>query len=479
MESVRRQTKIVATLGPACTAPDVLRALLEAGLDVARLNFSYGTPDDHLRALEALCAAEAETGRRVAVLQDLPGPKLRTGRLPCGSLLLRPGDVVRLAATPQASGDGVIPVHYPALSQDVRPGHRIYLQDGEIVLEVVAVEAATVAGRVVHGGTLRQHAGINLPGVPLSVPTVTEEDFRHLDLGLAQRVDYVALSFVEGPEDLHRVRAYIDRRGGGARLVAKIERRRALERIDEIIEAADAVMVARGDLAVETAPEEVPVLQKRLIAACHRRGRPVITATQMLESMIVHPRPTRAEATDVANAVFDGTDALMLSGETAIGAYPVEAVRTMARIAEHAEGAVPPEVVQRWREQALRDGLAARDTAEAIALAAVQAAEALGAAAIVAATTSGSTALRVARFRPRRPILGVTTVEATLRRLRLVWGVHPVLVPEIPDLDALVAAAVEAAKREGFVRRGDDIVVTAGYPMGRPGTTNLLKVVRV
>lgn len=474
-----RQTKIVCTLGPATTGRDVLRGLLDAGMDAARFNLSYGTHEEHARTLALLRDLTGESGRQVAVLFDLPGPKLRTGPLPGGAVDLRVGDTVRLVPdggpSPAArAGEPVVPYRYPALSRDVRPGNRAFLQDGEIALQVQEIVGEEVICTVLNGGRLRQHAGINLPGVQLSVPAVTAEDFRHLEFGLAQGADYVALSFVEGPDEIRGVREFVEQRGGAVRLVAKIERRRALESIDEIVAAADAIMVARGDLAVETSPEEVPIIQKALIATCNRRGVPVITATQMLESMVQNPRPTRAEAADVANAVFDGTDALMLSGETAIGRFPVEAITAMARIAERAEAALPYDLILRERARTVE-----RSTAEAIALASVQAAETLGAAVIVAATTTGSTALRVARFRPHRPILALTMSEATLRRLRLVWGVHPVVMPEVRDFDEVIAAAQDAARRTGLARPGDDIVVTAGYPMGQSGTTNLLKVVRV
>jgi pyruvate kinase len=471
--STARRTKIVATLGPASESPDVIRQMLQAGMDVVRLNFSHGSVADHARRLAAARQACDECGATIAVLQDLPGPKLRIGALPGGSVTLAAGQDVVLTAD-GAPGPGVVPVAYHHLAVDVRPGHRIFLQDGELGLTVRTVEADRVACRVDAGGVLREHAGLNVPGVALSVPAFTDEDRRALDWGIAHGVDFVGLSFVESASEIERVRASIVERGAGCRLVAKIERRRALERIDEIVGASDAVMVARGDLAVESSIEEVPVVQKTIIGLCNRLGRPVITATQMLESMIVHARPTRAEAADVANAVFDGTDALMLSGETAIGAHPVETVATMAAIAERAEAALPYHILfsERARE---RTG----ETSGAIALAACEAAESIGAAAIVAATESGSTALRVSRLRPRRPIVAVTHRGETSRMLSLAWGVIPVLVGEVADLDALVARGVRCAIELGVARAGDQVVVTAGVPIGRPGSTNFLKVVKV
>lgn len=472
MDALRR-TKVIATLGPASDAPDTLRGVLGAGADVVRLNFAHGTPDDHLRRLRAARQAAEQVGMPLAVLQDLPGAKLRVGPLPDGSLTLEPGRDVVLS-TGAGTADGVIPVAYPHLTDDVRPGDRIYLQDGEIALSVRGVEATAVRCRVESGGVLRQHAGVNLPGVRLSAAALTEQDLRHAEWGIAHGVDFIGLSFVESAADIEQARSLLASRGGTAGLIAKIERRRALDRIDEVAAAADGVMIARGDLAVETSIEEVPIVQKHIIALCNRLGKPVITATQMLESMVEHPRPTRAEAADVANAVFDGTDALMLSGETAIGAYPVEAVATMAAIAVRAEAALPYDLLLRQRGQER-----AAETGQAIALAACQAAEALGAAAIVASTDSGSTARRVSRYRPRRPIIAVTHTPATWRRLALIWGVRPVLVEPVANLDALVDRGVRAAVDAGAARRGDLVVVTAGFPVGRPGTTNFLKVVQI
>ncbi|MGQ0548220.1 MAG: pyruvate kinase [Armatimonadota bacterium] len=468
-----RRTKIVITLGPASQTPEVLRAALAAGADVVRLNFAHGTPDDHLRRLHTARGEAEKLGVPLAVLQDLPGAKLRVGPLPGGSVTLETGREVVLSPADQAV-DGAIPVDYPQFAHDVRPGHRIYLQDGDIALRVQSVTAAQVRCRVESGGVLRQHAGVNLPGVRLSAAAMTEHDLRRAEWGIAQGVDFFGLSFVESAEDVARARELLAARGSPPALIAKIERRSALDRIGEIAAEADGIMIARGDLAVETSIEEVPIVQKSIIGLCNRLGKPVITATQMLESMVSHPRPTRAEAADVANAVFDGTDALMLSGETAIGAYPVEAIATMAAIAERAEAALPYDLLlrERGRERAA-------ETGEAIALAACQAAEAIGAAAIVASTDSGSTARRVSRYRPRRPILAVTHTPATWRRLALIWGVRPVLVDPVADLDALVERGVRAALDAGVAKTHDLVVVTAGFPIGRPGTTNFLKVVRV
>jgi pyruvate kinase len=471
--STTRRTKIVATLGPASESPDHVIAMLRAGVDVVRMNFSHGTFAEHEQRLATAREACDRCGQTMAVLQDLPGLKPRVGDLPGGRVTLEPAAEIALAPSAN-SAPGAIPVAYPHLLQDLRPRDRIFLQDGEIALTVRTVAADRLICHVDAGGVLREHAGLNLPGVSLSVSGVSAEDLRALEWGIAHDVDYLALSFIEQASEIERVRALVAERKGRCRLVAKIERRRAVDCIEEIVAAADAVMVARGDLAVETSIDEVPVVQKSIIALCNRLGKPVITATQMLESMITRRRPTRAEAADVANAVFDGTDALMLSGETAIGQYPVETVTMMASIAERAEGALPYHIMlsERSRE---RTG----QTDEAIALAACQAASAISAAAIVAATDSGSTALRVSRLRPRQPIVAVTHKARTSRMLSLVWGVVPVFVGEIADLDTLVSRGVRAAVDLGVARSGDQVVVTAGVPIGRPGSTNFLKVVRV
>lgn len=468
-----RRTRIVVTLGPASQTPEVLRGILAAGADVVRLNFSHGTPDEHGQRLQTARRVAADLGRPMGVLQDLPGPKLRIGALPGSAVDLATGAGVVLTTEPHAA-PGEIPVAYPHLVADLRPGHRIFLQDGELILLVREVVGLRVRCDVEAGGRLREHAGLNLPDVTLSVPALTDDDVRYLEWGVAHDVDFIGLSFVESAEDIGRVRTLAAARGARPRLIAKIERRRALDRIDEIVAAADGVMVARGDLAVETSIEEVPIVQKTIIGLCNRLGKPVITATQMLESMIVHTRPTRAEAADVANAVFDGTDALMLSAETAVGAHTVQAVTTMATIAARAEAALPYDLI--LRERARERGT---DTGEAIALAACQAAEAVEAAAIVASTDSGSTARRVSRFRPRRPIVAVTHTKATWRQLCLTWGVRPVLVDPVSTLDELVDRGVRSAVEVGAARLGELVVVTAGFPLGRQGTTNFLKVVKV
>ncbi len=472
-----RRTKIVATIGPASQDSAALRGVIGAGADVLRLNLSHGTLEEHSRRLEAIRQVAQESPRPVAVLADLPGPKLRIGPLPGGALQLEQGDEVRLVEgddSPPPEVTGTISVAYPGLADDVRPGDRISLQDGEIGLSVLQAIPGLVRCAVEAGGLLRERVGLNVPGVRLGLPALTDYDLRCLEWGVAGGVDYIGLSFVEGPDEILSVRERIRSLEGTAGIVAKIERRRALDRIEEIVRAADAVMVARGDLAVETSIEEVPVVQKRIIGLCNAHGRPVVTATQMLESMVSRPRPTRAEAADVANAVFDGTDALMLSAETAIGSYPVAAVATMASVASAADAALPYDHLldARGREQT-------DEVSGAIALAACEAAEAIGAAAIVAATESGSTARRVSRLRPRRPVVAVTPNPVTWRQLALVWGVRAVLTDQVEDLEELIDGGGRAAVALGDAAVGDLVVVTAGVPIMQPGTTNFLKVVRV
>ncbi len=472
MGSLRR-TKIVATLGPASEEPETIRKMVGAGVNVVRLNFSHGTPDEHARRLERARAAATEMGVPLGVLVDLPGAKIRVGDLPGGALDLKTCDEVALVPGRTACG-GTIPVDYASLTEDVRPGQHVFMQDGELDLVARSVAEGRVNCAVEFGGRLRQHAGVNLPGVSLRMPALTGDDRAALAWGIAQGADFAALSFIESAAGVEQARRWIGERGGTIRLVAKIERRCALERIEEIVASADGVMIARGDLAVETSIEEVPLAQKSIIGLCNQQGKPVITATQMLESMAIRPRPTRAEAADVANAVLDGTDALMLSGETAIGRHPVASVATMAAIAARAEDALPYERLL-GRHAHERTG----DAGAAIALAAVQAAEAIGAAVIIAATGSGSTARRVSRLRPRRPVVAVTHTAQTLRHLSLVWGVWPVLVERASDIEALAECGIRAALRLGIARPGDRAVITAGLPIGQPGTTNFLKVARV
>jgi pyruvate kinase len=440
-------------------------------MDVARINFSHGARGEHRERIRALRDVAERTGRPVAILQDLAGPKIRIGAIAGGSATLEKGADFTLT-TRSVPGDArSVTVTYGDLPADVRPGDKIFLADGALELEVVETTGEEVRCRVVVGGVLTSRKGINLPTRSVRVPMFTEKDREDLAFGIEEGVDLVALSFVRDPEEVRGVRRFLEERGAAIPLLAKIEKHEALARFEEILDVVDGVLVARGDLGVETPLEAVPRVQKSLIHRSNRSGKPVITATQMLRSMVESPRPTRAEATDVANAVLDGTDAVMLSEETAIGRFPVEAVETMRRIVEDAEEGFPFDL---W-EQRLGD-TGAHSTAEAVSLAACRLAQDLEAAAIVAFTQSGSTARLLSKHRPRAPILAATPLEETYRRLALVWGVVPLRTGSWRTRAEMTRAAVEAAKGTGRVRAGDRVVVIAGAPVGVPGTTNLIEV---
>jgi pyruvate kinase len=467
MKRIER-TKVVATLGPASSSREILGGMVEAGLDVVRLNFSHGERADHVARFELVRAVAKERDHNLAVLVDLQGPKIRVGVVGDDGVRLDLGEEVTLVSGTDTCAEPDIPVVYPALAADVRQGDRILLDDGAIGLLVEDVEGVRVRCQVERGGVVKSRKGVNLPGVSVSAASLTAKDRADVATAVELGADYVALSFVRKPEDVVEAKQAIAEHGGDIPVVAKLERPEAIDVLDDILEVADAVMVARGDLGVELAVEQVPPIQKHIIARANSLGVPVITATQMLESMVASPRPTRAEASDVANAIFDGTDAVMLSQETAIGQYPVEAVATMSRIAREAEAtpyltAPPPPAV---------GGL---DVAATVCRAAVQVAADLGARAIVAFTESGASARYVSRFRPRTPIIGLTTSDAARRRMALYWGVETAsplgkgtqVRTMIDDADARIVA-------EGLLTPGDLIVVVAGSPGGRGGTNRVL-----
>jgi pyruvate kinase len=460
------RTKVVCTLGPSSSSREALRALADAGMNVARINFSHSTHDQHAASI-ALVREVAEEGKRpIAILGDLQGPRIRIGDLGAPLELTDGSDVV-LGPEPMIK-PGEIPVTYEHLAEDIHVGDRVLINDGLIELVALDVRPPRVTARVLHGGTLTSHKGINLPGVRVSAPSITDKDREDVAFAVEQELDYLALSFVRKAEDIAELRRMIPRQ---MLVVAKIEKDSALENIETIVRASDCVMVARGDLGVELPFEEVPYAQKRIIALCNRLGRPVITATQMLESMITHPRPTRAEASDVANAILDGTDAVMLSAETAAGQYPRLAVEAMARIIGEIEGKP-----QTWRRDDRRGGESAVSTEFAIAAASVAAVNMLNAPALIVFTKSGFSARVVAAHRPRVPILVLTDSPRTFRQLGLVWGVVPELVPHCKTYDEMVRLALEAVQGRELARPGDRVVVTAGVPFDVPGTTNLLKV---
>jgi pyruvate kinase len=466
-----RRTKIVATLGPASASPETVRALLEAGMDVGRINCSHGDPEQHRKTIQALRQASAETGKPLAILLDLSGPKLRIGEIPQGELVLEQGREVRLSLQAASAVAGNLPIpSCPWLPREVKAGERILLDDGAIQLLVKQAAADEVICEVLVGGPISSHKGINLPDTALhELEIPTEKDRADLAFGLGEAVDYVAQSFVRTAAEVRAVNQILRQAAAPARLIAKIEKREALDNIQAILEEADGVMVARGDLGVETDLETVALKQKEIISLANQRGKLVITATQMLESMIEHPTPTRAEVSDVTNAILDGTDALMLSGETAVGKYPVEAVRVMASIAAKTDAVFPSE---RWLR---RDALSETSISAAVAHAVCLLARDLSAAAILTATESGRTALLVARHRPAMPILAMSANQATVRQLALAWGVQPVWLDSLSTTDELFEKAKQTALRSGLVRAGDRVVITAGVPVRQPGATNLIK----
>ena len=466
------RTKIVATIGPATHDVDKIHALAEIGVDVIRLNFAHGTHEAHGRVVKYVREAAAAVGKPMAILADLAGPKIRIGALPAPITLVEHEDVI-LAPEEIATGSE-IPTTYPALAEDVAAGNRVLLDDGLMELRVLEVNAPRVTCRVVRGGLLKQNKGMNLPGIRVSAPALTEKDIEDLKFAVSQDVDFIGLSFVQSPEDLARLRDLIP---DGMLIVAKIEKDTALENIESILALTDAVMVARGDLGVELPFEQVPIAQKRIIQLANLHGRPVITATQMLESMIENPRPTRAEASDVANALFDGTDAVMLSGETAAGKYPFLAVEAMVRIAGEIERTSAFEEGPKYDVPMLhRLRLGATPTEHAIAAATVEAVRLLGAPAIVTFTTTGGTSRLVSSYRPPVPILGVTDQVKTWRQLALAWGVEPVMCTEEVSYGKMLATAREYLISRKIAEPGQRVVVTAGIPFHVRGTTNMLRI---
>ncbi len=467
-----KRTKIVATIGPASREPAVLRSLVQSGANVFRLNFSHGTLQEHEETIAAVRAISSEARAHIAVLQDLPGPKVRTGGLAGGatSVRLLPGAPLALTTDPIEGTAQRVSVSYAGLPHDVSVGTSIYLQDGTIRVRIRQKTAHEIQTVVEVGGDLRPLQGINYPDGSLNVEAVAQRDLEYLAFGLERDVDYVAVSFVRSAEEVRRVKTFIAQRGKPARVLAKIEKHEALADIDAIIDVADGIMVARGDLGIEVPLERVPMIQKDLIARCNRASKPVVTATQMLESMTYNPRPTRAETTDVANAILDGTDAVMLSGETARGAYPVEAVRVMAEIAREVEKEYPHEVLQLRKLEG-----AARDVATSIAESATRSSAELGIAFIVTGTTTGNAAHHISAFRPRARIVALTPVESVARRLSLLWGVESLVIERYSSIDVLLHIMEQRMRAEGLVRSGDAVAFTTGMPVGAGGT-NLLKI---
>ncbi len=479
-----RRTKIVATLGPASESPEQLRALVAAGMDAARLNLSHGTHADHAERARRVREIEAEVGRPIALIGDLQGPKLRIGELAEPVILTR-GEQVTICAEESAT-DGELPVAPAVIGDVLKAGHDVLIDDGLVRLRVDSVDQGRASCAVVVGGRITSHKGVNLPGVPLPIPSLTRKDIADLEFALELGVDFVALSFVRSAADIRDLRfialsfvrsaadirdlrAVMEAAGSRAHIIAKIEKSEAVDVLDDVLTETDAVMVARGDLGVEIGPALVPLLQKRIILKALERGKPVITATQMLETMVHSAEPTRAEASDVANAILDGTSALMLSGETAVGEYPVEAVAYMDRIAR----AIEPSMGYRHE---IPEADQNPTIGGAMSNAACDIAEALRAAAILVPTFSGRTASAVARLRPRRPIVALTHMDWAVRQLALEWGVTPILIPQQDDVERLWDASIAAAKEAGFLEPGDRVVITAGTAVNIPGSTNVIKV---
>jgi pyruvate kinase len=466
-----RSTKIVATLGPASSGPERLRALFEAGADVFRLNFSHGTQDDHKQRVDLLRALEKQYKHPIAILMDLQGPKLRLGALAKGPMELKKGQTLRLDLEAAPGTDKRVPLPHPEIFKAAKPDGILLIDDGKVSLRITAHTEDTIDTEVEVAGTISDRKGVNLPNLVVPLSPMTPKDRKDLDYGLSLGVDWVALSFVQHAHDIAELKKLV---AGRAAVMAKLEKPAAIEHLDEIIEQSDGIMVARGDLGVEMPPEAVPPLQKRILAACRILGRPAIVATQMLESMVHSPTPTRAEASDVATAVYDGTDAVMLSAESASGDYPVEAVTIMDRIIRGAEG---DPLYRRLMDASRREPEAT--TADAISAAARQCAHTLSAAAIVTYTNTGSTTLRAARERPDVGILCLTPNLDTARRMTLAWGVHPVHAEDAHSFADMVQRAVRIARQQKLAQAGQRLVITAGVPFGTPGATNILRIAYV
>jgi pyruvate kinase len=469
-----RKTKIVCTIGPSSHTASRIRALIKAGMDVARINFSHGTYEEHARDIDTIRRVAKDMRKPVALLQDLPGPKDRTGAVKDGVVQLEEGSHFVLT-TRQVLGDRKqVTIDWADLPMNVKLGDLIYLDDGIIKLEVVSIDNTDIRCKVIVGALLRDHRGINVPQMARKVNPMTDVDWQHLEFGVEHKVDFIALSFVKDANDIIAVRNFLREKAADIMLIAKIERREALDNLEGILDAADGAMVARGDLGIEIPIEDIPVVQKEIIRKCNQLGKPVIVATQMLESMVHASRPTRAEVTDVANAIFDGTDAIMLSQETAIGSYPVEAVAMMTKVALEAEAYLP------YKELLINKGKDLKpETDDAISYSACHIAQQIGAVAIIAFTSSGSTARRVSKYRSEVPVLATTTRNETRRQLSLSWGVRAYKVTAVSKIAELFAQGSMIAQESGIAIKGDIIVITGGVPIGVAGSTNLVKVERI
>ncbi|MFB4163003.1 pyruvate kinase [Alteribacillus sp. JSM 102045] len=467
-----RKTKIVCTIGPASESPETLKQLMEAGMNVARLNFSHGDYEEHKARIDTIRKTAKEIGKTVAILLDTKGPEIRTHSMQGGAINLEKGQELLISSEEVEGTPEKISVTYPGLAEDLEPGNKILLDDGLIELEVLEIIGKDVKTKVLNNGELKNKKGVNLPNVKVNLPGITDKDAADIEFGIKQEVDFIAASFVRRTSDVLEIRELLEKhQAEDIQIIPKIENQEGIENIEEILEVSDGLMVARGDLGVEIPPEEVPLAQKNLIKKCNTLAKPVITATQMLDSMQRNPRPTRAEASDVANAIFDGTDAIMLSGETAAGDYPVEAVQTMSNIAKKAESALKYENIlsQRTKESS-------KSITNSISQSVSHTAHNLDASAILTATESGYTAKIVSKYRPESPIIAVTSNEKVLRKLSLVWGVTPLLGTAAQTTDEMLDITVRESLKAELVQHGDLVVITAGVPVGETGTTNIMKV---
>ncbi|OEH91856.1 pyruvate kinase [Bacillus solimangrovi] len=466
-----RKTKIVCTIGPASESPEKLGELIEAGMNVARLNFSHGDHEEHAARIKNIREVAERLNKTVAILLDTKGPEIRTHNMKDGEITLQTNSEVRISMEEVLGDEERFSVTYPGLVEDVDTGSKILLDDGLIELEVLRIEDGEVVTKVLNSGVLKNKKGVNVPNVSVNLPGITDKDADDIRFGIEQGVDFIAASFIRRASDVLEIRQLLEKHNADIHIIPKIENREGVDNIDDILEISDGLMVARGDLGVEIPAEEVPLVQKDLIKKCNMLGKPVITATQMLDSMQRNPRPTRAEASDVANAIFDGTDAIMLSGETAAGKYPVEAVKTMNNIASKAETAIPYREILTNRSREIGQTIT-----EAISQSVAHTALNLGVTAIVAPTESGYTARMISKYRPKSPIVAVTFSAETRRKLSLVWGVLPQVASSTKSTDELLETAVQESLHSGVVNTGDLIVITAGVPVGETGTTNLMKV---
>ena len=467
-----RKTKIICTIGPVSENEDILRKLVEKGMNTARLNFSHGTHEEHGKRIDMIKKLRGSMGEPIAIILDTKGPEIRTGNFKNDTVELIEGSTYTVTTRQVMGDENICSVTYEYLNLDLKPHDRILINDGLVALEVESIEGQDIHCRVLNSGIIGDHKNVNLPGVAINLPAVTDKDIDDIKFGIEKGIDFIAASFIRKASDVLAIRKVLERNGGeNIQIISKIENHEGVKNIDQIIKLSDGVMVARGDLGVAIPTEEVPLVQKMIIEKCNHAGKPVITATQMLDSMIRNPRPTRAEASDVANAIFDGTDAIMLSGETASGKYPVESVETMARIAEKTETALNYDaIIRRKRKQN------AMTVPDAISLATVETAMKLSASAVITVTQSGHTAQMVSKYRPKCPVIAVTPYNETARKLSLVWGVYPIIAEKMESADEVIDISVNEALRQGCVKKGDLVVIAAGVPVGYAGTTNLMKV---